>query len=254
LVYVYAAVSGDVPDGALSGLTPMPGGGPVRSLHVDEDLTLVVSDVPEDRFNEAAIEQRLRDLDWVSAAGVAHHAVIEALAESQVLLPFRLFTIFSSDDKAIATINAARAPIRNAFDRVRGRQEWVLRIGRPDPARAEGAQAAAAGRATSGTGFLQAKADARRAEADRAARVSRGVSDVFDALKPLASAASSRPVQAGEGVLLDAAFLIDAGRLDEFRGTLQQAAAGLLRDGCPISFTGPWPPYSFASLDTNAHA
>jgi hypothetical protein len=254
LVYVYAAVEGGLPADALASVPAMPGGSPPHAVAVDDRCSLVLSNVPAHIYSGAAIDERLRDLDWVSNAGAAHHAVVDALAARRVVLPFRLFTLFSSRQIALDTIGRLRGDIERAFERVRGRQEWVLRVARPDPSRSEATAITERDQPTTGTTFLQAKALARRAEADRAARVAHDVVTLFETLQPLADAASSRPVQAGEGVLLDAAFLIAADGVDAFRDALTAAAAGLLRDGCPITFTGPWPPYSFASLDSGADA
>ncbi len=134
-----------------------------------------------------------------------------------------------------------------AFDRVRGRQEWVLRIGKPDPARAPGVQANAP--ASSGTGFLRAKADARREELARAERVKHDALTSFEALAKLADAATSRPVDPAGSLLCDGALLVPPSRVEAVREALTRSAERLLRDGCPVSLTGPWPPYSFASLD-----
>jgi hypothetical protein len=248
-VYVYCAVEG-VP-GALPGVG-MPEGGLPRVVAVGDGVSLIVSDVTSTVYNAESLEPKLADLDWVAAAGAAHHAVVDALAEAgHVVLPFRLFTIFSTDAIAIATFTQAQAALGRAFDRVRGRQEWVLRIGKPDPARAPASPLPAATAAT-GTGFLRAKADARRESAARAARVRQDATASFDALAQLADAATSRPVDPGGNLLCDGALLVPPARVDALREVLTRSAERLLRDGCPVSLTGPWPPYSFASMDTPA--
>jgi hypothetical protein len=71
---------------------------------------------------------------------------------------------------------------------------------------------------------------------------------VFDELGRVADAAHARTAP-GTNLLLDAAFLVSTRRAAVFRRTLARAASGLLRDGCPVSLTGPWPPYTFASTD-----
>ena len=252
LLYVYCAVHGRPAEGVLARQAGMPEGGPPRLVNLSDDITLVVSDVPLSTYNADAVERRLTDLDWVSHAGAAHHAVIDALAESHIVLPFRLFTLFSNEHNARATLQKTRSTIVKSLDRLRGKQEWVLRVTRPDASLASETPPPPA-KSASGTGFLQAKANAKRAEVERANRVKQGVSDVFDALRALADEATMRPPQAGEPFLIDAAFLVESTRLDTFRETLTRVAGGLLRDGCRVSLTGPWPPYSFASLDHDAN-
>src|SRR5688572_25010528 len=108
--YVYAAVERASVEMPAAG---MPEGLPPRLAAIDEHISLVVSDVPSSAYNADAIESRLSDLDWVSRAGAAHHAVVDHLAESgHTVIPFRLFTIFSSEAKAIAALGDKRQAMR----------------------------------------------------------------------------------------------------------------------------------------------
>jgi hypothetical protein len=263
-LYVYAAVAGSPKPRTVKALPAMPDGAPPRILALDDRVSLIVSDVPSTTYNSEQLTTQLADLDWVSRCGAAHHAVAEKLAESHAVLPFRLFTLFSSEAKALAALRKTKARIAKALDRVKGRQEWVLRIGRPDPARIDTgdarktgvahirkgkAEVAAGASTTSGTSFLLAKADARREAAERDARVSIDAAAVFDKLRTMADDATARPVEPANALLLDAAFLVPAVDIEAFRHALTAAAAGLLRDGCAVTLTGPWPPYSFASLE-----
>jgi hypothetical protein len=133
--------------------------------------------------------------------------------------------------------------------RVGGKSEYVLRIGLPEPARTtEHASDGAAPTTTSGTSFLAQKAAARRSAAVRGARVRAGAEDVFARLSAKAIESNRRPPEASTGLLLDAAFLVGSEHLEAFKRELSTAAESLLRDGCRVSLTGPWPPYSFVDL------
>jgi hypothetical protein len=247
LCYVYCVVEGRAP--ALPA-TGMPDGSAPRAVSLDDEVAVIVSDVDAGSYAAEALEPRLSDLDWVSGAGAAHHAVIDAIAESgATVLPFRLFTLFSSENKATTTLRETRPAMARAFGRVRDKQEWVLRIGKPEPSRAEPAQHAPPPARTSGTNFLQARAEAKREAAARATRVREDAAAAYEALEQLADAAKTRPVDTAGNLLLDAAFLVPPARVEAMRETLSRRAERLLRDGCPVSLTGPWPPYSFASMD-----
>ena len=73
---------------------------------------LVVSDVPLDRYGEAAINARLSDLDWVSRAAVAHEAVVESFSTAAAVVPMKLFTMFSTPQRAVSDIAARRVDCR----------------------------------------------------------------------------------------------------------------------------------------------
>lgn len=249
-VYVYAAVEGT--PAALPG-PGMPGGGPPRAIPIAEHTSLIVSSVPSDTYNALSIEARLSDLDWVASAGAAHHAVVDALvSHTAVVLPFRLLTIFSTEEKAVTTAREKLPAIRRAFARVRGSEEWVLHIGRPDPSRLPPADAAP--RARSGTDFLATKALKRREDLSRAERIKSDAVASYEALQRVAEAAKTKPVDPSGTLLLDAAFLVRPSQLESLKHALTKAAERLLRDGCRVSLTGPWPPYSFASVDVESEA
>lgn len=252
-VYAYAAVAGRPSARLLARLPAMPEAAPPRGIHLTDDLTLVVCDVPSGTYSPQSVEPRLADLEWVSQCGAAHHAVTEALSDAHAVMPFRLFTIFSSEAKARATVRKKARRIAAAMERVKGHREWVLRIGRPDPARARVPPVARrqpdSSRPATGTAFLQAKAEERRDARSRAARVKADLATVFEMMREAATAADARPIEAGTTLILDAAFLVSTRKAAAFQKTLTRVAKPLLDVGCPVSLTGPWPPYSFASLD-----
>jgi hypothetical protein len=251
LTYVYAAVAGRPRDSAVARLPTLPGATAPRIVSIDPRLSVIVADVPADVYNREALDERLSDLDWVGACGAAHHAVADALFDAHLVVPFRLFTLFSSESSAVTALRARRSRIAASFARLKGRHEFVLRIGRPDPSRrvAPGPAADPARSTRSGTGFLQAKASSRREASERNQRVSESAAAVFEELQAVADDASARAAPPGTNLLLDAAFLVSARKAAAFRRTLGRTAAGLLDDGCAVSLTGPWPPYSFASTD-----
>jgi hypothetical protein len=251
--YVYGLVrSGRRPSarGAPEGL---PGTGPVRLLPAGSGLWLVVADAPLAQYDKTPIERSLKDLEWVSACAVAHERVVDHFAARFTLVPMKLFTLFTGDAAAAADIARDRKRVGRVLDRVAGRREWGLRLHWDEAkarqaARAEAAARPAAGPA--GTDFLLRKkreqhegrklAEGARAEAER----------LFRALAREADEARSRPPARTDGasrLLLDAAFLVRAGRTRRFREALVRATAGLADRGYEVSLTGPWPPYNFVS-------
>lgn len=250
-VYVYAAVSGRPSARVLARIPPIPEGQPPRLVTLTSSISLVVSDVPAASYRPERLEPRLGDGDWVAASGAAHHAAAERLSRGHAVLPFRMFSIFSSEARLRSTLAPARTRIAAALAAVAGRDEWVLRIGAPDPARiaAPGTPAEAAPQEISGTGFLQQKAAAKRARLALAARTKAETATLFSSLEELAGQAARRPVPAGTNLLLDAAFLVEKRKVAAFKRALSRTAQALLDAGCPVSLTGPWPPYSFASIE-----
>jgi hypothetical protein len=242
------------PERALAGVPPgVPGAGPVRLLDAGRSLWLVVSDVPLSRFGSAPLEAALRRLDWVSACAMGHERVVEHFVSHGAVLPAKLFTVFTSDQTALARIDAHRGVLGRAFERVAGRDEWGVRV-RFDEARAlETVRARARRRAPAtrpGTGFLvlkKAQKDAARRLLDEA----RGEIDgLFTRLARMADDARRRTPSATElqaRLLLDAAFLVPRRQAPRFRTAVERAGASLTGRGYDVSLTGPWPAYSFVT-------
>ena len=231
----------------------MPGGAKPRALPLSEGrlkpaVSLIVSDVPAEMYSTEAIESRLSDLDWVAQCGTAHHAVADEIVQKHTVIPFRLFTLFSSDATAISALGRRARAIDAALKRVNGKGEWLLKITKS----AEGAKGAGGAEgAMTGTSFLQQKAAAKQAAAETARRVREDAAAAFETLAGMAAESTSRDVSAGT-LLLDASFLVAARRLPAFKRALTAAAKGLLESGCRVSLTGPWPPYSFVALEEHA--
>lgn len=235
---------------SLAGAARLPdGASPPRTLSLDSSLIAIVADVPASTFEASALETRVTDPDWIARCAAAHHAVIERVARSRPVAPFRVLTIFDSEDRVKATLMPMRVKLRKALDRVRGRSEWVVRIFRPaKPA----TLVARVKRATSGTEFLRARHQQRLLETEHARTVATGAARVVETLADVADDHVVRPIDVGASAIADAAYLVSAGRIASFRRSLAALSRELRGHGCRVTLTGPWPPYSFVSTGENA--
>jgi hypothetical protein len=190
----------------------------------------VVAEAPLDVYSESAINQKLSDLDWVARAAVAHEAVVESFIGAAALLPMKLFTIFTSDARAIRVV----------IDRAKAAGAATDRSRRPARARPERA---------SGVDYLRRKKAQRDATTELARRARGVVADLYDDLAEHAGDAARRPAAElpiqGGSLLLDAAFLVPRARTVRFRSAVAKRARALAPHGYTVSLTGPWPPYSF---------
>jgi hypothetical protein len=228
----------------------LPGAGPVRLLDVEKGLFIAVADLPLDRYGEAAINRGLADLDWVSRIAIAHEKVVESFAASTAVLPMKLFTIFTTDDRALAHVRAQRPRIVSLVKRVADHEEWGIRVVLD---RTLAAAARSKGRATahtsSGVSYLTQKKAQRDASNQLASRARSAMADLFDRLAARAGdakrrAASELPVQGGP-LLLDAAFLVPRARSTAFKALAARESKALARQGYGLTVSGPWPPYTF---------
>jgi hypothetical protein len=212
-LYAFAQRPAAVPD--------VPGIGGSR-LAVEEigDVDAVVSDVPGDSV--AASEEAILE----------HARVVEAVFEqSEAVLPARFGRAYADVGSLRQAAIEHEAELRAALERVRGSVELGIRVLAPT---AENRPPA-----TSGRDYLTARLDERR-------RIER-LADELNA--PLAEVARSatRSVGATERLLLSAAFLVPRGDVDRFRSVVER----LQREHPELTVvcTGPWPAYSFATVE-----
>jgi hypothetical protein len=249
-VYLYCLVAGDPARAVASAPPGLPGATPPRALPLPGGLALIASDVPLPDYSAATIEERLADLEWVSARALAHERVVEHFAAAGTVLPMKLFTLFNSEERAKADVAARRAAIAPTLERLHGAREWGVRISF-DPAAARGAGGAGAGTdgagPASGRDFLQRKKQRQEAGLELARSAERTVEEVYRTLAELARAARRREpmVDPGARLLLDAAFLVPEAGAEAFEAALAEASGRLAACGCAATLTGPWPPYNF---------
>ncbi len=161
----------------------------------------------------------------------------------------KLFTLFNSDERAIAHVRADAPRVRRVLERVAGRAEWGVRV-RLDAALVKkrvGKRPAAATNGRSGTKFLLAKKQERDAAREVLQEGRAAVEEAYETLTTVADAVRRRPAGELDGtrVVLDAALLVPSGRVTSFKRLVRRATTGLATRGYRLSLTGPWPAYNF---------
>jgi hypothetical protein len=249
--YVYCAVQSARRPRVAKGAPVMPEASPARVLDAEDGVWLVVADAPLEAYGAEAIERGLRDMGWVSRCATAHEAIVEQMGAAGTVLPMKLFTLFTNDARALAHVKKIRRRMEETFERVKGCDEWGVRIrfDEVEASRAAAAKARSVPReGLSGASFLQLKKQQHDASHTRLRDAREEVEAVYEALAE-ASAESFRrpPVQqdlAGR-VLLDAVFLVPRKKAAKFRGVAARAAEDLGARGYDVTLSGPWPAYHF---------
>jgi hypothetical protein len=245
------AVTRNVSRGGLSGVT----GFSEAPLEVVEHrgLQAVVCDVDLTEFGEGALARNLEDLTWLEQVARTHHDVVHAVAATGTAAPMRLVTIYTDDDSVRRRLDEVGDALTESLDRVEGRHEWSVKAyvvpgatpSHPDPEATSGGGAGAA--------YLQrkrAQADRRRAAGENAARTADLVYDTLARqavagrrLTPQDPRLTGRP----ELMTLNAAYLVGEADAEAFRAAVAEVAE--THPDLKVETEGPWPPYSFATLE-----
>jgi len=247
LSYVYCIVASSGPLQTTKTPPGLPGTGAVRAVEIAPGRYLVVSDAPQPEFGEGPLTAKLSDLDWVSRAAVAHEAVTGSfMAGADAVVPLKLFTLFSNDERALAQIRSGWTRVERLIRRLNGQEEWGVRLVF-DQSKAPAAADAAG--SPSGRNYLLAKRAQQAASVKQSTAMRKAAGDVLKSLRPLSRDVRQRaitaPPESRSRLLLDAAFLVPRAKAPRFRKSVEQRAKKIAAAGYALQLTGPWPPYSF---------
>ena len=229
----------------------LPGAQRPQVTAVGGSLWLIVAQVPLAIYGPDHLERGLADMDWVGRVALAHESVVEHFARraDATVIPMKLFTMFSSVERAVADIAARKPSIAAAMRRIAGAEEWGVRILRAPVAPPRTTPGT---RAASGAAFLAAKKKAKdEAKLSRVA-AAEAAADVFDELVTIARDARRRddaPAAGATPPLLDAAFLVPATSRSRFKSAASRAAARCAGNGAQMTVSGPWPAYNFVQIE-----
>lgn len=247
LTYVYAIARGQDADLAseLEGIA----GSTVRWVEV-AGLSALVSDVAEDEFGESALRRNLEDLDWLGKAVRDHNRVVEAAANVLPVAPMGFATVYYSDRRVRECLADRADRFETVLDRVTGRTEWGVKAyadisaGQPGSSEPRGERPGAA--------YLQRLRRREESREQAKEEALHHAAEVHASLVELADESTAHPPQSREladydGVMvLNGAYLVDETRESAFKEKLRELAHG--HPKFRFELTGPWPPYSFATI------
>ncbi|MTD54465.1 GvpL/GvpF family gas vesicle protein [Amycolatopsis pithecellobii] len=233
--------------GAVSGVA-----GETPRVLQSAELAAVVGDVPLSAFGEEALRRNFEDLDWLGAVAKAHDAVIAAVRAARPVVPIRLATVYHDDERVREMLAQRAADCRRTLDRLTGRTEWGVKLflgAEPESVAAPSSSS----RGGAGTAYLARRRAALSARENRSQRAIEQARRIHARLATLAVDARTHPPQsralAAENgrMILNAAYLVGDADARKFIDAAEACEED--NDAIRAQVTGPWPPYSFASLE-----
>ncbi|MEJ2124248.1 MAG: GvpL/GvpF family gas vesicle protein [Alphaproteobacteria bacterium] len=265
-VYVYGVVGRDAMAAGVAppteGIVP---GVPVELLPAG-DLAVVASRAPQTAFAPPETPETSTQ-DWATGRALAHHHVLAAMASLCTVAPVKFGALCRNMDDILALFERQGSKFARVLDRVAGAQEWGVKLfADMDASRtmAENTLAVATLKAEMTAAspgkayFLRKKLDDAISEELREV-LSRLSENIHGQLAALSKEATPNPAQQQLGaqlgsksrlLILDASYLVAVNRTVELQQTVAHFAETLPAQGADLILTGPWPPYSFASVDT----
>jgi hypothetical protein len=250
LVYLYAVAGADAgayTSAGPSGVERLP----VRAID-EEGLAALVSDVPSASFDQPALDENVRDGEWLTPRATAHQMVNAAAhAKLASLLPVPFGTIYRTDERVREMLRERGEELRAKLADLRGRSEWVVGLYRDTVQAAEHlaqVRDAVAHTEPVATGPGRRFLEGKREEGERRTELRRLDEEAslaaHHALGRVSKRAFDEPVIENAGDLIARTTYLVRGE-DEHR--FADAIDGFNADQKPRGYelraTGPWPPY-----------
>jgi len=254
LRYVYGiARAGDAARVASAGLTGIDEK-PVGCV-VEGTLLAAASDVDEAEYGEAALNEHVRDLDWLAARAAQHQAVNGRLLELLgTVLPLSFGAIYR-DDERVRQMLSADAEERSAqLTSLAGHAEWVVTVSRDANAPADDADVRALdaqiAASPPGRAFLLDKQRGATLSRSIERRDSDAASTALSALERVAVRTYQESVVAGgsDAVALRASILVARERESALTKAIGELDGQLGARGYHVRASGPWPAYRFGAM------
>ena len=254
LRYVYGIARGSdaarVASASLTGIDERPVG-----CVVEGALLAAASDVDEAEYGETALNEHVRDLDWLAARAAQHQAVNGRLLELLgTVLPLSFGAIYRDDERVRQMLRADAEERSAQLSSLAGHAEWVVTVSRDanapaddDDVRALDAQIAAS---PPGRAFLLDKQRGATLSRSIERRDSDAASTALSALEQVAVRTYQESVVAGgsDAVALRASILVAREREAALSKAIGELEGQLGARGYHVRASGPWPAYRFGAM------
>ncbi len=260
LYYLHAVVP--ALDAAIGG-EGMRASGTIGAVRVN-DLAVLYTDLAEAGLDSTALEAEIATADAGEALVREHQDLLCGLRDqASALLPFPFCTLYRHLDHVVEMLRVHGAVFRVALSRIAGAAEWSVQLVREG----DGAQTeehddeatrilrAEMDAASPGRRFLLQQHFDRTLKDQRRTMLAERISTFHKDLGALSREAvqlAHGGVESARRTAFKGAYLVPDDRRDRFLARLDDRAGHLAREGWKTVVQGPWPAYSFISLEEDA--
>lgn len=232
------------------------------------ELEAIVSKVSLEEFGSSEIQKRAQeDLSWIKEKALTHEKVIEEAMRNGdnilSIIPMRFGTIFKEKTSLEETLNKDYAKIKEVLDKIRGKQEWSVKIYLKDKRRFEQTvkeknevikeKEKEIASLSEGMAFFieEELKEAISKESDKA--LNNIVEILFERLGKSAVASVKNKILGKEltgrhePMVLNTAYLISEDKIEDFKRKLDDLNQQIQTKGFYLEHSGPWPVYNFTS-------
>jgi len=235
------------------------------------ELETVVSRVSIEEFASEEIEKKAQeDLSWIKEKALTHEKVIEEAMRKDdkilSLIPMRFGTIFKEKAGLEGTLGGDYSKIKEVLNRIRGKQEWSVKIYLKDRGKLEQVikeknkaikeKEKEIASLPEGMAFFMEEElkEVVSKEADK--ELNNIVEVLFEGLKKQAVDAKKCKILQKEltgrrePMVLNAAYLISEEKIEDFKKAAEALNQQIQANGFCLEYSGPWPAYNFSQIES----
>ena len=249
----------------------------VQSSRIDEkeevfvipfrELEAVVSNVPIEEFASEEIQKKAKeDLSWIKERAFAHEKVIEEAMRKDdkvlSLIPMRFGTIFKERAGLEETLNKDYLKIREVLDRIRGKQEWSVKVYLKEREKFEQVikdknetikeKEKEIASLPEGLAFFMEEELKEIIAKEINKELNNFAEDIFERLKDFSFDLAKGKLLEKEltgkekPMVLNVSCLILEDRIEDFKKGVEALDQGINTKGFYLEYNGPWPVYNFS--------
>ncbi len=227
-----------------------------------EGLYGVVSKVPENEFGEENLKKNLSNSEWLKNMACRHEKVIEDVMEDGCVVPFKLATLFKTEDSLMAMLKEHAEELRRNLEDLEEKDEWGVKI-YCDMERLKNIfliddkeilgidKEISLSSPGPGKAFLLKKKREELLKNLMDKKINEAVQEFLSGLKQQSLRTRfNRPLprdvtERMDDMILNAAFLVEKNKLSAFIREIKILKRQYEGMGYSFGCTGPWPPYNF---------
>lgn len=232
------------------------------------ELEAIVSKVSLEEFGSGEIQKKSQeDLGWIKEKALAHEKVIEEAMRNKdnvlSVIPMRFGTIFKEKTTLEKTLNEDYAKIKEVIDKIRGKQEWSVKVYLKDRKIFEQAikeknetikeKEKEIASLPEGMAFFMEEELKEVISREVDNELNNIVEVLFETFKRQAADAIKCKILGKEltgkrePMVLNSAYLIPEEKIENFKEEAEGLNQQIQAKGFYLEYSGPWPAYNFTS-------
>lgn len=227
------------------------------------DMAALVGEVSLDEFDESQLKERLNDPKWLERKLWAHEQVLEKALGMATVIPMKFATIFKSEPRLLAELEAHYDGIVELFKKLKGRHEYGLKVfwdRRVLEAEVERTHERALSvrehlsHQPEGTAYLMRKQLNKLLEEEVEKRLHQHLQTIYERLGDVADerrldlVTPEQVVERPAEMVLNAVLLVATDRREELLVAVSRLQGEFAPCGYSFKLVGPFPPYHFSQL------